>query len=297
MKLTAAIDAYIEDMRLDGRINSTATERDYRGALMAHAEDVANRDPRYTNRDDVKRTLSRWDHPNSRGKQRSIFVSFYDWLVEEGLRPHNPARQTRRTKRRASEVYRLTSEETVALLGATRGRRERRAIWLGICAGLRNAELRGLQGRHFQRPGFIEVTADIAKGKRQRWVPVIAQLDQVVDDIRRSVKTHHFVLPAQRWRNPGVNRDMADKRDYQSSSNALRALVQRVGRRAGIAAPLHPHLLRHAYADHIAKHAGVRNAQALLGHATIPASAESHRSVLVAVAHRGAPWGCHTRTA
>ncbi len=112
MKLTAAIDAYIEDMRLEGRINSPATERDYRGALMAHAEDVANRDPRYTNRDDVKRTLSRWAHPNSRGKQRSIFVSFYDWLVEEGLRPHNPARQTRRTKRRASAVYRLTSEET-----------------------------------------------------------------------------------------------------------------------------------------------------------------------------------------
>lgn len=68
MKLTAAIDAYIEDMRLQGRINSPATERDYRGALMAHAEDVANRDPRYTSREDVKRTLARWAHPNSRGK-------------------------------------------------------------------------------------------------------------------------------------------------------------------------------------------------------------------------------------
>ncbi len=236
---------------------------------MAHAEDVANRDPRYTSRDDVKRTLARWPHPNSRGKQRSIFVSFYDWLVEEGLRPHNPARQTRRPKRRASEIYRLTSEETVAMLGATRDRRERRAIWLGICAGLRNAELRGLQGRHFQRPGFIWVSADIAKGKRERRVPVVAQLDQVVEEIRRTVQVNHFVLPAQRWRDPGVNRDMADKRDYQSSSNALRQLVRRVGRRAGIAAPLHPHLLRHAYADHIAKHAGVRNAQALLGHATI----------------------------
>ncbi len=256
-------------MRLQGRINSPATERDYRGALKAHAEDVANRDPRYTNREDVKRTLSRWPHPNSRGKQRSIFVSFYDWLVEEGLRPHNPARQTRRPKRRASDIYRLTSDETVALLGATRDRRERRAIWLGICAGLRNAELRGLQGRHFQRPGFVWVSADIAKGKRERWVPVVAQLDQVVEDIRLNVQAHHFVLPAQRWRDPGVNRDMADKRDYQSSSNALRQLVQRVGRRAGIAAPIHPHLLRHAYADHIAKHAGVRNAQALLGHATI----------------------------
>ena len=39
--------------------------------------------------------------------------------------------------------------------------------------------------------------------------------------------------------------------------------------RAGISAHIHPHLLRHAFADHIARHAGIRNAQFLLGHADI----------------------------
>lgn len=77
MKLTSSIDDYIADMWAAGRINSPLTERDYRGVLLAHAEDVSNRDPRYTNRDDVKRTLRRWQHPNSQRKQRSILVSFY----------------------------------------------------------------------------------------------------------------------------------------------------------------------------------------------------------------------------
>ena len=100
MRFTTAIDRFCEDMKSQGRMNSPATERDYRYCLVRHGEDVDNRDPRYTNRDDVKRTLRRWSHPNSQSKYRSVLVSFYDWLMEEGLRPHNPARQTRRPKRR-----------------------------------------------------------------------------------------------------------------------------------------------------------------------------------------------------
>ncbi|MEJ7656234.1 MAG: hypothetical protein WKF33_04300 [Thermoleophilaceae bacterium] len=152
MKLTSAIDLFIEDMRMVGRINSDATDRDYRGTLLAHAEDVANRDPSLTNRDDVKRTLRRWRNPNSQRKQRSILVSFYDWMVEEGRRAHNPARQTRRAKRRPTSVYRLSRDEVIRLLAAVQTSRERRAIYLGVCAGLRRGELLGLQGRHFQRP-------------------------------------------------------------------------------------------------------------------------------------------------
>ena len=63
--------------------------------LDRHGDDVDDRDPRYTNRDDVKRTLRRWSHPNSQSKYRSVLVSFYDWVMEEGLRADNPARQTR----------------------------------------------------------------------------------------------------------------------------------------------------------------------------------------------------------
>ena len=70
-----------------------------------------------------------------------------------------------------AHLYRLTEAEVVALLRAACGVREARAIFIGVCAGLRNAELRGLQGRHFERLGWIWVSADIAKGGRERWVP------------------------------------------------------------------------------------------------------------------------------
>ena len=269
MRFGVAIDRFIEDMRLQGRINSMATERSYRGTLSAHLEDVCNRDPRYTNREDVKRTLRRWPHPNSQRTNRSVLISFYDWLVEEGMRPHNPARQTRRPRRRPTSVYRLSRDEVVRLLGAIRGVRERRAIYIGVCGGLRNGELRGLQGRHFERDGVVWVSADIAKGARERWIPISDELAPIVADIQRVVEPDDYVLPAQRWRDPGINHEKADKRKFPMSSQALRMLVIRVGERAGISAPIHPHLLRHAFADHITRHASIQDAQALLGHAEI----------------------------
>jgi site-specific recombinase XerD len=269
VRFDVAIDSYVADMRLQARMNSEATERDYRGTLYAHAEDVKNRDPRKTGRDDVKRTLGRWPHANSRRKNRSILVSFYDWMVEEGLRTTNPARQTRRPKRRPTSVYRLSREEAIRLMGAVRDERERRAIYLGLCAGLRSGELRGLQGQHFARPGVIWVSADIAKGQRERIVPVADELAPIVADLRRVLAPDDYALPSQRSRNPGVNTRRIDKNKHPMSPKALWELVRRVGKRAGIEAPIHPHLLRHAYADHIARHAGVRHAQQLLGHADI----------------------------
>jgi site-specific recombinase XerD len=39
--------------------------------------------------------------------------------------------------------------------------------------------------------------------------------------------------------------------------------------RAGIRANVHPHVMRHAFGDHVTRHAGIKNAQALLGHADV----------------------------
>lgn len=270
MRFGRAVDAYIVDMRSQGRINSDATERSYRSILDRHQEDVLNRDPHYIGREDVKRTLRRWPNPNSQRVARAILVSFYDWAMEEGYRKDNPARQTRRPKRRPTTVYRLTRDEAAAMLRASlRERREARAIHLGILAGLRNAELRGLQGRHFQRPGFVWVSADIAKGGRERWIPVLSELEPIVADVRWSVKVDEYVLPAQRFRDAPINRERMSLSKRQSSSQALRSLVMEVASRAGIAAHVHPHLMRHAFGDHVARYAGMRNAQFLLGHATV----------------------------
>jgi integrase len=164
------------------------------------------------------------------------------------------------------QVYRMTRDEVARLLAACQTPRETRAIHLGVCAGLRRAELLGLQGRHFLRPGFVWVSADIAKRGTERFVPVIADLEPVAHGILERVEPDEYVLPAQRWRDPGANTSRRDYRLKPSSEQALWRLVRTVGARAGIAHPLRPHMLRHAFADHIARYAGMRNAQFLLGH-------------------------------
>ena len=269
MRFSVAIDAFIEDMRAQARINSGRTEVAYRATLNRHAEDIANRDPATANRQDVKRTLARWNHPNTQRTCRAHLVSFYRWTMEEGYRKDNPAEQTRRAKQRPPDVYRLTADEAARMLDACRGRRERWAVYLGICAGLRSQELRGLQGRHFARPGSIWVSPEIAKGGRGRWVPVLPELEPIVADIREQLEDDDFVLPAQRWRDPGRNRSQIDRAKHPSSAQALYYLVKRVAARAGITGNVSPHTMRHAFADHIARSAGVRNAQAMLGHANI----------------------------
>ena len=98
----------------------------------------SNRDPAYVGREDVKRTLRRWPHPNTQRKNRAVLVSFYDWAMEEGYRRDNPARQTRRPKAKPPKVYRLTRAEAAAFLAAAETVRERRIAHIGICAGARN---------------------------------------------------------------------------------------------------------------------------------------------------------------
>lgn len=74
MKFSEAIDLYIGDMRSAGRINSDRTEVSYRSILERHAEDISNRDPRTIGREDVKRTLRRWSHPNTQAGARAVLV-------------------------------------------------------------------------------------------------------------------------------------------------------------------------------------------------------------------------------
>jgi site-specific recombinase XerD len=268
VRFSQAIDIYIVEQRADGRINSPKTEREYRGTLSKHAEDVSNRDPAYTNREDVKRTLARWANANTRSKNRAIMVSFYDWMVEEGHRVTNPARQTKRPRRRKPTRYRLTHAETLAVLQAARGERERRAVYLAVCAGLRRQELIGMQGRHFRRAGWVWVSADIGKGNKERWIPVIADLELVWTQISTKIADDEYVLPAQRFRDPGVNRERRDYALSPSSEQAVWRLIKQVSARV-VSANVTPHTLRHAYCDHVARHAGLQVAQQAMGHANL----------------------------
>ena len=270
VQFSRAIDQFVSDLSAQGRMRSRRTEQSYRATLTLHGEDVGNRDPATTNREDVKRTLARWSHPNTYRTRRAVLVSFYRWTNQEGFRKDNPAEQTRPARRIPPQVYKMRQEEAAQLLAAAVGTRERRAIYLGVCAGLRSAELRGLQGRHFVRPGVILVSTDIAKGARERELPVLPELAPVVDEIRQNVGLDDYVLPAQRWRDPGANKAKLDLRRQPSSAQALYYLVKRVAARAGIQGNVSPHAMRRGFADVVTRGAGdVRTAQSLLGHASL----------------------------
>jgi integrase len=155
-------------------------------------------------------------------------------------------------------------------------------IHLGVLAGLRRQELCGLQGRHLARDGFVWVSRDIGKRGKERWVPVLPELEPVVDEIRQMVGLDEYVIPSRRARRQesrgGVldNRDLVELPERPISPAGLYKLVKRVGARAGFGAEIGPHTLRHAFGDHVARYAGLRAAQAMLGHASVQTTEEAY---------------------
>jgi site-specific recombinase XerD len=264
-----AIELYLEDMQGLARLTTHRSMAEYRRTVRKHADDARSNDPRDATRDDVKATLRHWSHPNTQRRKRSMLVSFYDWMVEEGLRPDNPARQIRAPRAREPRVRRLTLDETRAFVAAATGRTERRIAYLAACAGLRCTELRLLQGLNFARKGWILISADMAKGGRERWVPVMVDLEPVVGEIRDTTDANHYVLPATRWVKGDRGLVPVENPDRPCDRKTIWRTVRRIGRRAGIGTPVHPHQLRHAFADRVTRLAGLHAAQALLGHASI----------------------------
>ncbi len=264
-----AIELFLEDMVTLGRLNTDRSCAEYRRTVRKHAEDAGGARPDATTRNEVKLTLRRWSHPNTKRRKRTMLVSFYDWMVEEGLRADNPARQIRAPRGRAPRVRRLTLDEVRAILAAATGRRERRMAFLATCAGLRCSELRLLQGLHFTRKGWLLVSAEMAKGGRERWIPVMRDLEPVVEEIGETTTHGDFVLPATRWVESDRGLVPIEDPERPCDRKTIWRTVKRIGRRAGIGTDVHPHQLRHAFADRVSRMAGLHAAQALLGHASI----------------------------
>jgi site-specific recombinase XerD len=269
VRFIRAIDLYVSDMVAEGRFNSAATERSYRATLRLHAQDVGNRDPSKTGRDDVMKTLRRWQHPNTRGVHRAHLVSFYDWCLENGYRKDNPARRTRAPKGRKPKVYRLTRDEVRALRAAARPGRERRIVDLGLLTGLRAQELLGLQGRHLRRPGWIWVSEDIAKGPNGRNVPVVAELQPVWQECADTLADNEYVLAHRSHGIHGGRRVDVWDPSRPMAYESLHRCVVALGKRAGIAGRVTPHVMRHAYGDHVTRYAGLKTAQFVMGHQSV----------------------------
>lgn len=195
---------------------------------------------------------------------------FYAWLGREGLVPCNPVQDVRAPKAAKPLPKALPVDEAVRLAGfhsdqtsAWLEARDAAMVELLYGAGLRLGELTGLdvQASHSAR-GWVDLQAGeahvLGKGSKRRIVPVGAKAVQALQvwlAVRGATEQAALFI---------------GQRNTRLSTQAVWQRLRQRSLQAGMAAPVHPHMLRHSFASHLLQSSSdLRGVQELLGHANI----------------------------
>jgi integrase/recombinase XerC len=197
---------------------------------------------------------------------------FYVWLGRQGELDHNPVQGVRAPKAGKPLPKALGVDESVALASFTQADDDPALAARDACltellygCGLRIGELLGLDALpSAQARGWIDLQAGeaqvLGKGSKRRSVPVGAA----------ALAALALWLQARAaW----VKDDPAlfiGARGQRLTPQHIRVRLKRRSQLAGLATPVHPHMLRHSYASHLLQSSGdLRAVQELLGHASI----------------------------
>lgn len=144
----------------------------------------------------------------------------------------------------------LTIDEIKLIVDHTRNLRDRLAIYLLFCTGIRIAELCSLKVQDIQEDKLLIH----GKGKKQRY----AYLDEV------SLMLIKLYLPSLdgEWLFPSSN-----LKGMPLQTFAMRIAIKRSAEKAGITKRIYPHMFRHSYATNLLKNGcDIRYIQEFLGH-------------------------------
>ena len=235
----------------------------------------------------VKHThLRRWVaqmHSGGRsGRGIALILSgwrgFYAWLGREGLVPGNPVQDVRSPKVPKPLPKALSVDEAVQL-ASFQGEAAQVDPFLearDLCitellygCGLRISELVGLDVQaSSQARGWIDLDgADahvLGKGEKRRSVPVGAAALRAL--------RQWLAVRGNKARSdaPGGQALFINQRGARLTPQHIRVRLKQRSYQAGLATPVHPHMLRHSFASHVLQSSGdLRAVQELLGHANI----------------------------
>ena len=198
---------------------------------------------------------------------------FYTWLGREGLVASNPVQDLRAPKA-AKPLPKALSVDEAVQLAAFQGAdgqdpalqaRDHCITELLYGCGLRIGELIGLDAAASnQARGWIDLQAAeahvLGKGSKRRSVPVGSK---ALEALRA------WLLLRQAW----AKNDAAlfiNQRGTRLTPQHIRVRLKQRSLQAGLATPVHPHMLRHSFASHVLQSSGdLRAVQELLGHANI----------------------------
>ena len=272
------VERYLEHVRVEKRLAARTVELyalDLQ-KLSDHAAAAAVELTRVQNAH-VRRWVAQMHGAGRSGRGIALILSgwrgFYVWLGRQGLVDSNPVQDVRAPKAPKPLPKALSVDDSVQLAGYANAdadpwleARDAAMVELLYGCGLRVGELVGLDAAaSTQARGWIDLQAGeahvLGKGSKRRTVPVGSKaLEALV-----------------RWLAVREQRDGKQQAALFTGRHGTRltaqAIWQRLKRRsleAGLATPVHPHMLRHSFASHVLQSSGdLRAVQELLGHANI----------------------------
>ncbi len=200
---------------------------------------------------------------------------FYAWLGREGLVASNPVQGVRAPKVPKPLPKALGVEEAVQLASYTsdeaedenpvREARDHCITELLYGCGLRIGELVGLDLQASATAlGWIDMAAAeahvLGKGHKKRSVPVGSKALEAMA---------HWASLRPQW--AGLDAALfINARGGRLTPQHIRVRLKQRSLKAGLATPVHPHMLRHSFASHVLQSSSdLRAVQELLGHANI----------------------------
>jgi len=202
----------------------------------------------------------------SANRRLTVFRRFFRWAMREQLRDSDPTLKLDAARQALRVPKSLSEAQVEALLAAPDvetplGLRDRAMLELLYASGLRVSELVALQT---VRVSFSEGTLHVSgKASKERLVPFG---EEARGWIERYVREARAAILGGR----ASDALFVTARGGPMTRQMFWKLIKAHALAAGIAVPLSPHTLRHAFATHLLNHgADLRAVQMLLGHADI----------------------------
>ena len=275
---TGLVERYLEHVRVEKRLAQRTVEL-YALDLQKLADNAAKAGVALTQVQNahVRRWVAQMHGAGRSGRGIALILSgwrgFYAWLGREGLVRSNPVVDVRAPKAPkplpkalgvddAVQFAEFSAEDADPWLEA----RDAAMVELLYGCGLRVGELVGLDVQAgSQAKGWIDLQAGeahvLGKGSKRRSVPVGRKaLAALAHWLQVRAAGPHAREPAL----------FIGRHGTRLSGPAVWQRLKQRSLRAGLATPVHPHMLRHSFASHVLQSSGdLRAVQELLGHASI----------------------------
>jgi integrase/recombinase XerC len=240
----------------------------------------------------IRRWVAQMHSGGRSGRGIALILSgwrgFYVWLGREGLIASNPVQDVKAPKAAKPLPKALSVDDSVQLASFQNEAqdpwleaRDAAMVELLYGSGLRVAELVGLDAvATATSRGWVDMQAAevhvLGKGGKRRAVPVGTKAIQALEawnSMRASVFVASIAINNIAENTPKSTDEQALFLGRNGTRLTSASVWQRLKRRslqAGLAVPVHPHMLRHSFASHVLQSSGdLRAVQELLGHSQI----------------------------